>query len=48
MDKILALPILKPLINLLHSRKFLIAVVTLIIDSLISQEPRLEPIAPSC
>lgn len=44
MNKIAELPLLKPLLALLKSRKFMVAVVTLGVNMLIAQEPRLEPV----
>jgi hypothetical protein len=37
-------PILDPVLALLRSRKFMVALMTLIIDVLISQVPSLEPV----
>lgn len=42
LNKILALPIVQPLIGLLHSRAFLVAVATLVITSLEGQYPELK------
>ena len=42
-NKIELLPLFGPLLALLRSRKFLVAVITLGLDVLIAYEPRLEP-----
>jgi hypothetical protein len=37
-------PIIGPLVNLLRSRKFIVAVVTLAVDALVAYLPQLEPV----
>jgi hypothetical protein len=37
-------PIIGPLVNLLRSRKFIVAVVTLAVDVLVAYLPQLEPV----
>jgi hypothetical protein len=44
MEKLLCLPLLGPLLGLLRSRKFLVAVVTLLVDMLVAQVPELEAV----
>lgn len=46
MDKIFALPIIKPFLRLLNSSKFLVALATVLITYVVGLEPRLEPVAP--
>lgn len=41
MEKFLELPLVAPLLALLKSRKFLVAVVTLVVDSIVAQVPEL-------
>lgn len=43
MEKFLALPIVHPFVSLLHSRAFLVAVLTLTVKALIAQFPDLAP-----
>lgn len=44
MEKVLSLPILGPLLNLLKSRKFMVGVITLVADMIVTQVPELQPI----
>lgn len=43
-EDIFEVPLLGPLLNLLRSRKFLVAVLTLVADMLVAQFPALEPV----
>ena len=46
MDKVLALPIVKPFLRLLNSSKFLVALATVVVTYVVGLEPRLESVAP--
>ena len=43
-EKLLQLPLLGPIINLLKSRKFMVAVITLVVNMLVAQFPALESV----
>ncbi len=45
-DKLNSFPLIRPFVALLFSRKFLVAVVTFGVMTLVAYEPRLERIAP--